>query len=121
MAKTTSRPAPPEQDRVDANPGRPGDQFASGNWLVSQDRDTEFVGRWKEFLEWTRASVAGLRSAHLIQDREDPQHFISFAAWESAEAMQAWRSLPDFGQHLNACRALCDDFRGSSYTLAAMA
>jgi hypothetical protein len=38
---------------------------------------------------------------------------------ESEEAMAAWRALPDFTVQLSACRALCDDFRGSSYRLAA--
>ena len=27
---------------------------------------------------------------------------------------------PEFAERLSACRALCDEFRGSSYTLAAV-
>jgi heme-degrading monooxygenase HmoA len=95
------------------------DQFASGNWVVNDGRENEFVLRWTEFLKWTRESARGLRSAHLIQDADNPRHFISFASWESSEAMASWRSLPDFATKLGACRALCEDFRGSSYTVAA--
>ena len=95
------------------------EEFASGNWCVSPGREEEFVARWTEFLEWTRAAAPGLGSARLIRDAEDPRHFISFATWENAEAMQQWRSLPGFADHLSACRALCGDFRGSSYSLAA--
>ncbi len=98
-----------------------GDDYASGDWAVSRGRETEFITRWTEFLEWTRASAPGLQSAQLIRDSEDPCHFISFARWETREAMQTWRSLPDFATKLSACRALCDDFRGSSYTMAAQA
>jgi len=95
------------------------DQYASGNWVVNRGRENEFIERWTEFLEWTRASARGLRSAQLIQDADDRRHFISFASWESLEAMTIWRSLPDFTTRLGACRALCEDFRGSSYTVAA--
>ena len=95
------------------------DQYASGNWMVTQRREDEFVKRWTEFLEWTRASFPALRAAQLIRDEDDSRHFISWAGWESADAMQAWRSRPEFADKLGACRALCDDFRGSSYTLAA--
>jgi len=95
------------------------DNYASGNWVVSNGQEREFIQRWVEFLEWTRASARGLLSAQLIQDADDPRHFISFAGWESSEAMKAWRALPGFADKLSACRVLCEDFRGSSYTVAA--
>jgi heme-degrading monooxygenase HmoA len=114
MATSSNRQVPPSSVEADMN-----HPYASGNWVVSPGREKEFIERWTEFLVWTRASSAGLRSAHLIRDQEDPRHFISFADWENAEAMQAWRSLPDFARNLSACRALCDDFRGSTYTVAA--
>ena len=93
--------------------------FASGNWCVTAGREEEFVARWTAFLEWTRVSAPGLRSARLIRDVEDPRHFVSFADWESADAMGRWRSLPGFIEKLEACRDLCEDFRGSNYTVAA--
>jgi heme-degrading monooxygenase HmoA len=98
-----------------------GEHFASGNWVVRAGREDDFVARWKEFLEWTRASAPGLVSARLIRDGGDSRHFISFAIWESAQMIEKWRSLPGFGTRLSACRELCDDFRGSSYTVAATA
>ena len=94
-------------------------QYASGNWVVNPGREQEFIARWMEFLEWTRASSPGLDSARLIQESEDPRHFISFATWDSADAMRVWRSQPEFANKLAACRELCQDFRGSSYTVAA--
>ena len=96
-----------------------GSCYASGNWVVQRGQETEFVNRWTAFLEWSRAAVRGLSSAQLIQDSEEPRHFVSFASWESSEAMSAWRSMPEFATKLGACRELCDDFRGSSYTVAA--
>jgi len=95
------------------------DYYASGNWVVTAGLERDFIQRWQEFLEWTRASTRGLVSAQLIQDSDEPCHFVSFAAWESSEAMKTWRSQPDFAVRLGACRLLCEDFRGSSYTVVA--
>jgi len=92
--------------------------YASGNWVVTKGREEEFVRRWTEFLQWTRASFDELGSAHLIRDEETPAHFVSFATWQSVEALREWRSRPEFALRMGACRALCDDFHGSSYTLA---
>jgi len=96
-----------------------GSFYASGNWVVQSGQESEFVNRWTAFLEWSRSAAQGLRSAQLIQDSDEPRHFISFASWQSSEAMSAWRSMPEFAIKLGACRELCDDFRGSSYTVAA--
>jgi heme-degrading monooxygenase HmoA len=93
--------------------------YSSGNWIVTSGHEKEFVERWTEFLEWTRSSYAELQTAQLIQDHADPRHFISFARWDSADALNQWRSRPEFATKLGACRALCDDFRGSDFALAA--
>lgn len=91
--------------------------FASGSWVVQPGRETEFVSRWEEFLQWTRAEVTGIRYAMLLRDSEDGSHFVSLAAWDSTDALLAWRSLPGFAERLTACRRLCDAFQGSSYRL----
>ena|ERR1700737_4200353 len=93
--------------------------YASGNWLVKSGREKEFVQRWIEFLEWTRSSFKELQSAQLILDSTDSRRFVSFSGWNSAEAVQQWRSRPEFADKFGACRELCDDFQGFDYTLAA--
>jgi len=92
-----------------------GDHYASGDWVVTAGKEAAFIGRWTEFLGWTREAAPGLKWARLIQDAEDARHFISLASWESLEALRSWRSLPEFASKLGACRALCDDFRGGNY------
>lgn len=96
-------------------------EYASGNWLVKSGSEDDFIARWTELLEWTRSNGPGLHSMQLIRDREDDRHFVSFASWESLEALERWRSHPEFAVRLSACRALCEEFRGSNYTLAATA
>jgi heme-degrading monooxygenase HmoA len=94
--------------------------YASGTWIVTKGREGEFVRRWTEFLQWTRSTFGELGTAQLIRDEVTPRHFVSFATWKSIKALRDWRSRPEFAEHLSGCRALCDEFRGSSYLLAAV-
>jgi heme-degrading monooxygenase HmoA len=94
-----------------------GDHYGSGNWVVTDGNEAEFIARWTEFLTWTREAAPGLGWARLIQDGDNPRHFISFASWKSLEALRSWRSLPEFPSKMGACRSLCDDFRGGDYTV----
>jgi len=100
-------------------PGFTRENLSSGNWIVRAGSEDEFIARWTDFLQWSRDSADGLGSASLIRAADNPRHFISFAEWDSLESLNAWRSQPDFGSKLMACRALCDDFNGSNYILAA--
>jgi heme-degrading monooxygenase HmoA len=92
--------------------------YASGSWNVTKGHEEEFVRRWTEFLQWTRSTFGELGTAQLIRDEETPGHFVSFATWKSIEALRDWRARPEFAERFGACRALCDEFRGSSYTQA---
>lgn len=95
-----------------------GEHYASGNWLVAAGNEDEFLARWRAFLEWTRDSVPGFQTAMLIQDTDNPRHFISLAHWDSAEQRAAWKTNAGFREKMGACRALCDDMSGSDYTEA---
>ena len=89
--------------------------WTSGSWTVTPGNEEAFVARWEEFLQWTRSGAVGFVTAYLLSDRADPQHYVSFARWESFEAAQAWRTLPDFVPHFAACRELCDDLYAGDY------
>jgi heme-degrading monooxygenase HmoA len=93
--------------------------LVSGDWRVRKGSEDEFVQRWTEFLEWTKANVPGFIGARLIRDADEASHFISFAEWEDPDARQNWRGLPEFATKMGACRALCDEMRGANYDLAA--
>ena len=89
--------------------------WASGSWHVRPDRVDEFVRRWTAFLDWTNAAYPGLRWARLLRDADDGDHFRSFAAWDRRDEVDRWQQDPDFASHLEACLAVCDDFRGGTY------
>lgn len=96
----------------------PATDWASGSWTVTKGNEAEFVARWEEFLSWTKAEAAGFRSAYLIQDRDNPSHFISVAHWDSLADTEAWRMLPGFMSHIGACRVLCEDLYAADYVLS---
>lgn len=89
--------------------------YASGYWQVSSGSADEFVARWREFLSWTRAHHRGLESATLLRSEHDPDRFVSFATWTSAEERDAWKQSEDFMTRFSACRQLCDEFSGGDY------
>jgi heme-degrading monooxygenase HmoA len=93
-------------------------QFASGDWVVAQGKEDEFLRRWTEFLEWTKAEAPGLIEAHLLRDDQDPRHFLSLSEWSDEGSRDNWRSHADFRAHLDAARGLCDTFSNSDYALA---
>ena len=93
---------------------------ASGNWHVAVGNESEFLARWQEFLEWTKASIPGFITASLLRDSEDPRNFVSVAKWESPDARTKWKAHEGFAEHLMACRKLCDGFEGGDFDLAVL-
>jgi heme-degrading monooxygenase HmoA len=93
-------------------------QFASGDWVVAQGKEEEFLQRWTEFLQWSKAEAPGLIEAHLLRDEQNARHFVSLSEWSDPGARDAWRSHADFQSHLQAARGLCDTFSNSDYELA---
>ena len=96
------------------------DVYSSGNWLVKQGEDAEFIRRWRAFLEWTRDNAPGFKSARLMRFANDPRRFVSFALWENEKARTDWKTYPEFSQKLDAARSVCDEFVGGDYTVEAV-
>ncbi len=91
------------------------EHYASGNWMVSENKEDEFIKRWSEFLTWTRETQPGLISASLTRRADDPSHFVSIAEWSDAAARAEWKKSAAFQERFGACRALCREFDGGDY------
>ncbi|MGH3458284.1 putative quinol monooxygenase [Aeromicrobium sp.] len=89
--------------------------FASGTWHVKEGSEEEFVQRWREFLEWTRAEHPAMLNASLIRNQTVPNHFVSFAEWADADSRNAWKQTEGFMQRQMACRELCEKMTGSDF------
>ncbi|WP_354643189.1 antibiotic biosynthesis monooxygenase family protein [Kitasatospora camelliae] len=92
--------------------------WSSGNWQVNPSNVEEFVQAWRDFLGWTKEANEGFLGARLIQDLANPNHFVSFAAWESIDAMRAWQGSAGFTERFQACYALCEDMHSGGYELS---
>jgi heme-degrading monooxygenase HmoA len=96
-----------------------GRSYSSGEWLVREGSEEEFIERWNSFIEWTLNEAPGAVSFVLVRSTEEPRKFLSLGAWENQEAQEAWRAMPQMQVMLGHCRAVCDQFDTYRYTLAA--
>ena len=90
--------------------------YTSGTWTVKHGEEDEFVEAWTRFVEWA-AEMPGSGTFRLVRDRDHPERFLSFAPWESFEAQQAWKELPEFPERIGRVRTHCTDFQPSTYEL----
>jgi quinol monooxygenase YgiN len=82
-----------------------------GIWTAKAGQEQAFRDAWTEFADWTARHQRGAGQAWLLQDSQQPQRFISFGPWESPQAVDAWRSSPEFGTFVGRIRELCAEFQ----------
>jgi len=92
--------------------------YSSGAWTAKEGEGEAFVEAWTEFARWLR-TMPGAGTARLIRDLGEPRRYLSFAPWESAEAMHAWKADPGFGERIAAVREHVTEFRPSELELVA--
>jgi heme-degrading monooxygenase HmoA len=88
--------------------------YTHGVWQVKPGRADEFVAAWTELADWTFANVEGTGSAKLLRDLEREDRFVSFGPWQSLEAIEAWRNLDGFKDHVERIRELLVSFEPST-------
>jgi heme-degrading monooxygenase HmoA len=93
--------------------------YTSGDWLVQEGREEEFVAAWEELADWTGGNVSGAGWATLLRDRDQPRRFLSFGPWESLEAIEAWRASDGFQERVARIRELVEDLRTHTFEVAA--
>lgn len=92
--------------------------YSSGVWTIKEGEGEAFVDAWTEFARWLN-TMPGAGTARLTRDLGEPQRYLSFAPWESADAMQAWKSDPGFRERMAAVREHVVEFNPSEYELVA--
>ena len=90
--------------------------YTSGTWVVKEGEEAAFVDAWTAFVTWA-STMAGSGTFRLVRDLDQPGHFMSFAPWESFDAQQAWKSLPEFPERIGRVRAHCHEFQPSTFEL----
>lgn len=80
-----------------------------GTWIVDPAKEVAFVDAWSTFAEWASA-MPGATTLRLARDETNQRRFVSFAAWETPEAVRAWKSSPDFKERMAQVLQHVDDF-----------
>jgi heme-degrading monooxygenase HmoA len=90
--------------------------YSSGNWKAKDGEEDQFVEAWTEFARWL-STMPGAGTARLTKDLSEPGRFMSFAPWESAEAMHQWKNDPAFRERMGAVQAHVAEFAPSEWEL----
>ena len=90
--------------------------YTCGNWRVKAGEEDAFVQTWTEFVTWA-SGMPGSATFRLVRNLDEPAHYMSFAPWESFEAQNAWKELPEFRERIGRVRAHCEDFQPSTLEL----
>ena len=92
--------------------------YSSGVWTAKEGEAEEFVGAWTEFARWL-GTMPGAGTARLTRDLSEPRRYLSFAPWDSAEAMHAWKRAPEFGERMAAVQKHVTEFTPTEMELVA--
>jgi heme-degrading monooxygenase HmoA len=104
--------------KTDQRSDQKSEAYSSGAWTAKQGEDDAFVEAWTEFARWL-ITMPGAGTARLTRNLSEPRRYLSFAPWETAEAMHTWKSNPEFGQRLAAVRELIAELTPSEFELVA--
>ena len=92
----------------------------TGTWLVGPDQESAFVAAWADFAAWA-SSMPGATTLRLGRDVDDPTRFVSFAAWDSGDAVRTWKGQPDFGARMAQILQHVEDFHALELDVLARA
>ena len=80
-----------------------------GTWIVDPAKEIAFVDAWATFAEWASA-MPGATTLRLARDETNARRFVSFALWESPEAVRAWKAGPEFKERMAHVLQHVDEF-----------
>lgn len=94
---------------ADAQGARAGMTYTTGSWKPFPGHEDAFLAAWHDFMSWA-VSVPGAGEAVLARDVRDPDRFVSFAAWESMDAVRLWKDSPEFKPRMSRVQEHIDTF-----------
>ena len=78
------------------------------SWFIHAGREEEFLAAWTDLMHWTMQEVPGqIGSILLYRDLPQSNHFFCPMAWESVEAIAAWRANQEYQTRIKHIEHLC--------------
>ena len=94
--------------------------FTTGRWQPNAGKEVAFVEAWERFAAWA-SDRPGAGTLRLTRDVRDARVFVSFGRWESIDAVQAWKSAPDFRERMARVLQHVDKFEATELAVVASA
>jgi heme-degrading monooxygenase HmoA len=92
----------------------------TGVWNVRAGHETEFVQEWTRFANWA-ATMPGATTLRLGFDVTHPARYVSFAAWDDADAAHAWKQTAEFRERMAQVMVHVDAFEPAELSVVATA
>ncbi len=83
--------------------------YTTGTWIVKCRRGRRVRAGLDEFASWA-SGQPGAQTMRLTHDLSDPQRFLSFAPWDDAGAIHAWKRSPEFRERMAKVRQHTEGF-----------
>ena len=94
------------------------ERVTTGIWIVPAD-DEAFVVAWSEFAGWA-SRQPGAGTLRLARDTADPQRYVSYAVWDSADAVRDWKSDPEHRDRLARVLEHVEEFHSTELEVVAV-
>ena len=95
-----------------------GQIYTSGDWLVKEGCEEEFIAAWEEMASWTAKTIETATWANLLRDDENPRLFRSFGPWDSRETVALWREMSGFRERVGSIRELIESLDAKTMEVA---
>jgi heme-degrading monooxygenase HmoA len=86
-----------------------GEIYTTGIWRPKAGEEDQFVAAWSEFAQWA-GEFRGAGTLRLARDLADPERYVSFGRWDSAEAAHAWKTSAEFRERMGRVQAHVAEF-----------
>jgi quinol monooxygenase YgiN len=83
--------------------------FSLGIFQIKPGKEDEFVGVVQNFAKWVLSRDLGAIDVHLLQDVQQPGHFVIVGPWESFQKIDEWQKLPEFKEFFSKVNELSLD------------
>jgi len=96
------------------------EMITTGTWIVEETKQAAFLNAWSAFAGWA-SSMEGAGTLRLGRDGRDPNRFVSFGPWDSADQVYAWKSGPEFRERMAQILQYVDEFSPTELDVVASA
>jgi heme-degrading monooxygenase HmoA len=93
--------------------------YTTGTWKPKAGEEEDFIAAWSEFAQWA-SELPGAGVLRLARGLGNPERYISFGRWNSAEEAHAWKSSPDFGERMGRVQAHVAEFTPDELEIVAV-